>query len=58
MGPQTTLDGERVRVLETKLVDDESRGEPGTILDRVGEELLVQCGDRPIRVVRTERVSR
>ena len=56
-GPLTTLDGKRVRVLETKLVDAGSRGEPGTILERDGEELLVQCGDAPIRVLRTEPAS-
>jgi methionyl-tRNA formyltransferase len=54
MGPLTTLDGERVRVLETKLVDAKSQAAPGTILERGAEGLLVQCGDRPIRVVRTE----
>jgi methionyl-tRNA formyltransferase len=58
MGPLTTLDAERVRVLETKLVDAKSRGEPGTVLERNAEGLLVQCGDGPIRVVRTERASR
>jgi methionyl-tRNA formyltransferase len=57
MGPLTMLDGARVRVLETKRVDAESRGEPGTILERGGEELLVQCGDAPIRVLRTEPAS-
>jgi methionyl-tRNA formyltransferase len=57
MGPLTMLDGERVRVLETKLVDAESRGEPGMILERDGEELLVQCGDAPIRVLRTAPAS-
>jgi methionyl-tRNA formyltransferase len=57
MGPLTTLDGERVRVLETKLVDVESRGEPGAIVERDAEELLVQCGDGPIRVLRTEPAS-
>ena len=56
-GPLTTLDGERVRVLETQLVDAESRDKPGTILEREGEELLVQCGDGPIRVLRTESAS-
>jgi len=56
-GPLTTLDGERVRVLETQLVDAESRDRPGTILEREGEELLVQCGDGPIRVLRTESAS-
>jgi methionyl-tRNA formyltransferase len=57
MGPLTTLDGERVRVLETKLVDASSQGEPGTILERDGDGLLVQCADGPIRVLRTEPAS-
>ncbi len=54
MGPLTTLDGEHVRVLETKLADSDSHAAPGTILERGAQGLLVQCGDRPIRVVRTE----
>jgi methionyl-tRNA formyltransferase len=54
MGPLTTLDGERVRVLETKLVDAEASSEPGTILERDDEGLLVACGDGAIRVLRTE----
>jgi methionyl-tRNA formyltransferase len=54
MGPLTTLDGERVRVLESRLVDGESEAPPGTIVERDADGLLVQCGDRPIRVVRTE----
>jgi methionyl-tRNA formyltransferase len=54
MGPLTTLDGERVRVLETRLVDAEAQAAPGTILERGGDGLLVACGDRPIRVLRTE----
>jgi len=54
MGPLTTLDGERVRVLGTKLVDAESDAAPGTILERDDEGLLVACGDGPIRVLGTE----
>jgi methionyl-tRNA formyltransferase len=54
MGPLATLDGKRVRVLETKLVDAESEAAPGTILERDGETLLVACGDGPIRVLGTE----
>ena len=56
MGALTTLDGELVRVKRTRLVDDDSTGAPpGTILEREDGELVVQCGDGPIRVVRTER---
>jgi methionyl-tRNA formyltransferase len=44
-----------VRVLRTRLVADGATGAaPGTVLAREDGELLVQCGDRPIRVLRTE----
>ena len=43
MGPVTTLDGERVRVLETRLAG----AEPPS-------GRLVQCADGPLEVVRTE----
>ena len=58
MGPLTTLDGERVRVLESRLVDADSSAEPGEIVGRDADGLLVQCGDGPIRVLRTEPVPR
>ena len=54
MGPLTTLDGERVRVLESQLVDADSGAAPGEIVGRDGDVMLVQCGDGPIRVLRTE----
>jgi methionyl-tRNA formyltransferase len=59
MGPLTTLDGERLRVLETKLDATESHEAPGTILERDAEGgVLVVCGDgATIRVLRTEPVS-
>jgi methionyl-tRNA formyltransferase len=57
MGALTTLEGERVRVLQTHLVDTESHAAPGTILEHDEEGLLVQCGDGAIRVVRTEPAS-
>jgi methionyl-tRNA formyltransferase len=41
MGPLTTLDGRRVRVLEASL-------------DLDGDGVVVPCADRPLRVVRTE----
>jgi methionyl-tRNA formyltransferase len=57
MGPLTTLAGERVRVLETELVDIPASAEPGTILERGDAGLLVACGDgEAIRVLRTEPV--
>jgi len=58
VGPLTTLDGERVRVLGTKLVDAESDAAPGTILERDDESLLIACGDGPIRVLGTEPAGR
>jgi methionyl-tRNA formyltransferase len=54
MGPLTTLDGERVRVLESRLVDVPSEGSPGEIVARDDTGMLVQCGDTAIRVLRTE----
>jgi methionyl-tRNA formyltransferase len=56
LGAHTTLDGERVRVTKTQLVDSAGAAEaqPGAILEREPERTLVQCGDAPIRVVATE----
>jgi methionyl-tRNA formyltransferase len=54
MGPLTTLAGRRVRVLRTQLVDVHSDTDPGTIVELDGRTLLVQCGDRPLRVLETE----
>jgi methionyl-tRNA formyltransferase len=58
MGPLTTLDGERVRVLESAVVDADTSAEPGTILER-GDDgtLVVGCGRGAIRVLRTEPAS-
>jgi methionyl-tRNA formyltransferase len=53
-GPLTTLDGVRVRVLESRLDDAESTARPGEIVRRDDDGLLVQCGDKAIRVLRTE----
>jgi len=55
MGALTTFDGERVRVKKTRLMDDRTTDEqPGAILAREDGELVVQCGDGPIRVLSTE----
>jgi methionyl-tRNA formyltransferase len=54
MGPLTTLAGRRVRVLRTELVDAQSDTEPGTIVELDGRTLLMQCGDRPLRLLETE----
>ena len=52
-----TIEGVPTRVLKTALVDgsDGAGGPasaPGTVLSREGEALLVQCGDRPLRILR------
>ena len=54
-GALTELDGTRVRVVRTRL-DPHARsdGEPGEVVERRGDDLLVQCGDGPIWVIRTE----
>jgi len=58
MGPLTTLEGERVRVLESALADAETSAEPGTILEHNADgSLLVACGSGAIRVLRTEPAS-
>jgi methionyl-tRNA formyltransferase len=54
MGPLTTLDGERVRVLESRLVDDAPDAAPGEIVARDGDGPLVACGSGAVRVLRTE----
>jgi methionyl-tRNA formyltransferase len=55
-GAHTTLDGRRVRVVRTQLVDGSfPPAEAGTIGAREeGGALLVQCGDGPLRVLETE----
>jgi methionyl-tRNA formyltransferase len=55
-GALTELDGERVRVVRTSLHPRaEGEAEPGTIVGREDDLLLVQCGDRPIWVLQTEQ---
>ena len=55
-GALTELDGERVRVVQTSLHPPaEGEAEPGTIVGREDDRLLVQCGDRPIWVLETEK---
>lgn len=57
LGAHATLDGQRVRVTKTQLVDLESDAAPGTILERAESTLLVQCGDRPLQILATEPAS-
>jgi methionyl-tRNA formyltransferase len=56
LGAHTTLDGERVRVTKTQLVDAAPTvaARPGSVVDRDGDAVVVQCGDRPIRIIETE----
>jgi len=55
-GALTELDGERLRVLRTSLHPAvEAEGSPGMVIGRDDARLLVQCGDRPLWVVETER---
>jgi methionyl-tRNA formyltransferase len=49
-GAHATLGGERVKVTRSQLVGDASDAPPGTELG----EGLVQCGDRPLRVLEVE----
>jgi methionyl-tRNA formyltransferase len=54
MGPLTTLDGERVRVLESRLVDAAHHAAPGDVLVREADGTVVACGSGAVRVLRTE----
>lgn len=50
---RATLEGRRVRLQRTRLADEGgTRAEPGTVLAREGGEVLVQCGDAPLWVLR------
>jgi methionyl-tRNA formyltransferase len=54
-GALAVLDGEPVQITKTRLVpsdpDHDRTSPPGTVLERRGETLLVQCGDGPIEVL-------
>jgi len=54
MGPLTTLDGERVRVLESRLVPAGGGAAPGEIVARDDHGIVVACGRGAVRVLRTE----
>lgn len=48
-----TIEGVRTRVFKTRLTDEPDNGAaPGTVLRREGETLLIQCGDRPLLILR------
>jgi methionyl-tRNA formyltransferase len=51
-GALGTIDGVRTCVLKTRLTDEAgARAAPGTVLRRDGAALLIQCGDRPLRIL-------
>jgi methionyl-tRNA formyltransferase len=51
-GAVGTIDGAPTRITRTRLVDAPSDGaDPGTVVSRTGDALLVQCGDRPLEIV-------
>lgn len=48
-----TIDGVPTRVLKTQLTGEAGAGAaPGTVLRRDGEALTIQCGDRPLLILR------
>jgi methionyl-tRNA formyltransferase len=56
-GAFATIDGVPSRVLSTRLIADDgaaSDAAPGTVIERGDGWFTVQCGDRPIRVLRHE----
>jgi methionyl-tRNA formyltransferase len=54
------IDGETLQITKTRLLpavpDGGERMPPGTVLQREGDELVVQCGDGPIAVVDWNRL--
>jgi methionyl-tRNA formyltransferase len=53
LGAVGEIDGAPIRVMKTALVagDASPTAAPGTVLGREGDALLIQCGDRPLRLV-------
>ena len=52
LGGLATLDGQSVRIAKTCLLPSEPSGrEPGSVLRREGETLVVQCGDGPLAIL-------
>jgi methionyl-tRNA formyltransferase len=54
LGAGGTVEGAPIRVMKTALVAGEEWPSvaPGTVLRREGETLLIQCGDRPLQILR------
>jgi len=52
------LDGVPNVIFKTRLVDSPITSDaPGTVISRADDHLLVQCGDRPLQILRWEAVS-
>jgi methionyl-tRNA formyltransferase len=52
-----TLEGHRLQVITTSLLQEaapERRAEPGSVLERQGASILVQCGDGPLWITQSE----
>lgn len=52
-GGIAAVEGATIRITKTALVagDESPTAAPGTMLRREGETLLIQCGDRPLRII-------
>jgi methionyl-tRNA formyltransferase len=48
------IDGRRIRVITTRLMDGtpNQTAEPGTVLARDDDAIVIQCGDAPLRIIR------
>jgi methionyl-tRNA formyltransferase len=59
-GAVGTVDGSPIRVTKSRLVADAPLGrrgaKPGTVLARSTQELVVQCGDAPLRILAWDAV--
>lgn len=47
------IDGQRVRVIKTRLLDrdDLPQADPGCVLTRENDTIVIQCGDRPLELL-------
>ncbi len=59
-GAYGEIDGRRTRIIKTELVGErrDAPATPGTVHDRDGETLVIQCGDGPLCILRYEVESR
>ena len=56
-GAFALVDGERLHITRTRLVppDPDFRGQPGQVIQRNGETIVVQCGDGPLELIEWNR---